>query len=213
MPQTGEGGPDNFTIYHGGSMQGFTSCVYLLPGTETAIIALRNSTGLCDACDWIPWPIIHELSGPGRTNIDFTELATEAAMTGTELADRINDELEKRREKDTQPLELKAYTGRYWNQLRNFHIEVSVDNDGDLRMTLQSVKDESCKLRHYHHNSFVWNVAHDETAKQGRFKTRPWVSYLIEFQCGEGSEADGLRWKYDADLESPALFSLEEGSR
>lgn len=45
MPQIGEGGPDNFTIYHGGSMQGFTSCVYLLPGTETAIIALQNSTG------------------------------------------------------------------------------------------------------------------------------------------------------------------------
>ncbi|CAG1996769.1 unnamed protein product [Fusarium graminearum] len=51
--------------------------------------------------DWIPQLIIHELSGPGRTNIDFTELATEAAKTGTELADKINDELEKRREKDT----------------------------------------------------------------------------------------------------------------
>ncbi|KAM0541928.1 hypothetical protein ACHAO7_010229 [Fusarium culmorum] len=213
MPQIGEGGPDNFTIYHGESMQGFTSCVYLLPGTETAIIALQNLTGLCDACDWIPQLIIHELSGPGRTNIDFTELATEAAKTGTELADRINDELEKRREKDTQPLELKAYTDRYWNQLRNFHIDVSFDDDGDLHMTFQGMKDESYKLRHYHHNSFVWNVSHDETAKQGRFQTRPWVSYLIEFQCGEGSEADGLRWKYDADLESLTLFSLEEGFR
>ncbi|KAM0297351.1 hypothetical protein ACHAPM_009884 [Fusarium culmorum] len=172
-----------------------------------------NLTGLCDACDWIPQLIIHELSGPGRTNIDFTELATEAAKTGTELADRINDELEKRREKDTQPLELKAYTDRYWNQLRNFHIDVSFDDDGDLHMTFQGMKDESYKLRHYHHNSFVWNVSHDETAKQGRFQTRPWVSYLIEFQCGEGSEADGLRWKYDADLESLTLFSLEEGFR
>ncbi|CAF3537146.1 unnamed protein product [Fusarium graminearum] len=105
--------------------------------------------------DWIPQLIIHELSGPGRTNIDFTELATEAAKTGTELADRINDELEKRREKDTQPLELKAYTGRYWNQLRNFHINVNVDNNGDLRMTFQGMQDESYKLRHYHHNSFV----------------------------------------------------------
>ncbi|QPC78178.1 hypothetical protein HYE68_008930 [Fusarium pseudograminearum] len=213
MPQIGKGGPDNFTIYHGGSMQGFTSCVYLLPGTETAIIALQNSTGLCDACDWIPQLIIHELSGPGRTDIDFEELATDAAKTGKELADRINDELEIRREKDTQPLELKAYTGRYWNQLRNFHIDVSVDNYGDLHMTFQGMKDESYKLRHFHHNLFAWNVSHDETAKQGRFQTRPWLSYLIEFQCGEGSEADGLLWMYDVELEAPALFSLEEGSR
>ncbi|CAF3474023.1 hypothetical protein SNK03_010691 [Fusarium graminearum] len=213
MPQIGQGGPNRLTIYHGGSMQGFTSCVYLLPETETAIIALQNSTGLCDACDWIPQLIIHELSGPGRNNIDFKELATKAAKTGTELANKINDELEKRQEKDTKPLELKAYMGRYWNQLHNFHIDVSVDNDGDLRMTLQGMKDESYKLRHYHHNSFVWNVSHNETAKQGRFQTRPWVSYLIEFQCGEGCACDGLRWKYDVELESPALFSLEDGSR
>ncbi|KAM0229100.1 hypothetical protein ACHAPO_010255 [Fusarium lateritium] len=165
MPQIGEGGPNRLTIYHGGSMQGFTSSVYLLPETEMAIIALQNSSGLCDACDWIPQLIIHQLSGTGRKHIDFEELATQAAKTGTQLADGINDELEKRREKDTKPLELRAYTGKYWNALRSFHIDVGVDKDGNLQMTLQGMRDESFKLRHYQHNSFVWNMSHDETAK------------------------------------------------
>jgi hypothetical protein len=157
--------------------------------------------------------MIYQPSGPGRKNIDFKELATNAARTGTELAERINDELEKGREKDTKPLELKVYTGRYWNQLHNFRIDVCIDDEGHLRMTLQGMEDESYKLRHYHHNSFVWNVSDDETAKQGCFQTRPWLSDLIKFECGEGNPPDGLRWKYDVELESPALFSLEEGSR
>ncbi|EKJ75887.1 hypothetical protein FPSE_04067 [Fusarium pseudograminearum CS3096] len=213
MPEIGAGSPNRLTIYHGGSMQGFTCCVYLLPETETAIIALQNSTGLGDACDWISQMIINQLSGPGRKHMNFKRLAYMAARKGTKLADWINIHLKNRRGKGTKPLELKAYTGKYWNQLHNFHIDVSVDDDGDLLMTFQGMKDESYKLRHHHHDSFVWNLSHDETAKQGRFQTRPWVSYLIEFDCGDESGADGLRWKYDADHESPAFFSLEEGSR
>ncbi|OBS20370.1 hypothetical protein FPOA_06743 [Fusarium poae] len=111
--QIGEGGPNRLIIYHGGSIQGFTSVVFLLPETKTAIITLQNSTRLRYACDWIPKMMIYQLSGPGLKHIDFKELATNAARTGTELADRVNDELEKGREKDTKPLEFKAYTGRY----------------------------------------------------------------------------------------------------
>ncbi|KAF9770016.1 hypothetical protein IL306_012483, partial [Fusarium sp. DS 682] len=72
------------------------------------------------------------------------------------------------------------------------------------------IENETYELRHYHHHSWTWNVSHNETAKQGRFPTRPWMSYLIEFDCGETDEAQSLRWMYDEDLPEPAVFSLED---
>ncbi|KAF5578012.1 beta-lactamase transpeptidase [Fusarium pseudocircinatum] len=50
MPLIGQGVPGQLALYHGGSIQGFNTAVYLLPETETAIIAMQNSSGLGDAC-------------------------------------------------------------------------------------------------------------------------------------------------------------------
>ncbi|KAI5457328.1 beta-lactamase/transpeptidase-like protein [Mariannaea sp. PMI_226] len=215
MPLVGQGAPSRVAVYHGGSMQGATSAVYLLPETETAVIALQNSTGICDPCDWISQLVIHTLSEADARGIDFEALATTAAKSGTMLAAKIEAALEERRKKDTKPLELKAYTGRYWNDIKSFHIDITVhDDDGGLYMRFQSMESETYKLRHYHDDSWVWNAPHNETAKQGRFQTRPWASYEVGFDCGaERSGAKSLQWKYDAELEAPGIFVLEEGSR
>ena len=94
-------------------MQGVTTAVYLLPKTETAIITLQNSTRLGDACDWISQLILHTLSREEGQDIDFEKLATTARETSTTLASKIESTLEEKHEKNTKPLELKAYVGRY----------------------------------------------------------------------------------------------------
>ncbi|KAM0080956.1 hypothetical protein ACKRZS_006886 [Fusarium odoratissimum] len=78
-------------------IQGFNTAVYLIPEAETAIIAMQNSSGLGDACDWIPQMVIHKLSGSTKT-IEFPQLATVAAKAAPGFSEKIQDELQKRRE-------------------------------------------------------------------------------------------------------------------
>lgn len=63
------------------------------------------------------------------------------------------------------------------------------------------------------HTTWTWNVSHDETAKLGRYLNRPWISYIIEFDCEENKDAHVLLWKYDEEHPEPGVFVLEEGSR
>ena len=56
-------------------------------------------------------------------------------------------------------------------------------------------------------------MSYNETARQGRFQTQPWVSYKVEFDCGAGKAAESLLWIYDAEYPAPGVFILEEGSR
>jgi hypothetical protein len=42
MPVIGQGAPGQLTMYHGGSIQGFNTAVYLLPKIETAILPMQN---------------------------------------------------------------------------------------------------------------------------------------------------------------------------
>ncbi|CZR43676.1 uncharacterized protein FPRO_07407 [Fusarium proliferatum ET1] len=172
---------------------------------------MQNSSALGDACDWIPQMIMHKLSG-STERIDFLHFATVAARAALSLPAKIEDELEKTREKGTRHLNLETYAGHYWNTLYNFRIDVSVWN-GRLYMTFQGTVNETYELRHYHHHSWTWNMSHDETAKQGRYPTRPWISYIVEFDCGENEEAQALLWKYDEEHPEPGVFVLEEGSR
>ncbi|KAF5718742.1 beta-lactamase family [Fusarium mundagurra] len=211
MPVIGQGGPGQLVLYHGGSIQGFNTAVYLLPEAETAIIAMQNSSGLGDACDWIPQMIIHKLSG-STESIDFPHFATVAANAALSLPVKIDDELGKRQERGTRHLDLEAYTGRYWNALHNFRIDVSIRH-GRLYMTFQGIVNETYELRYYHQHSWTWNVSHNETANLGRYPTRPWISYIIEFDCMESEEARALLWKYDEEHPEPGVFVLEEGSR
>ncbi|SCO46630.1 uncharacterized protein FFMR_08638 [Fusarium fujikuroi] len=211
MPVIGQGAPSQLTLYHGGSIQGFNTAAYLLPETETAIIAMQNSSGLGDACDWIPQIIMHTLSG-STERIGFLHLATVAVRAALSLPEKIDDELETRRERGTRHMNLEAYTGRYWNALQNFRIDVKILN-GRLSMTFQGILNETYELRHYHHHLWTWNVSHNETAKQGRYPTKPWISYIIELDCGENKEAQVLLWKYDEEHPEPGVFRTPYSGR
>jgi len=209
MPVIGEGAPSRLVVYHGGSMQGFTASVYLLPETETAIFALQNSTGLCDPCDWVPQLLIETIFGTQNGKVNFEQLAGTAAATGAGLADRVQKQLEQARKPGTKPRKLVDYVGKYWNRARSFNINVTVDEDGELYMCFQNVQDETYKLWHYHDDVFVWNQSHNETAKRGRFQTRPLASYKIAFESADqnkDSKIDRLRWMFDETHPAPGVF-------
>ncbi|KUJ12381.1 putative D-aminoacylase [Mollisia scopiformis] len=192
MPVIGQAAASRLVVYHGGSMQGFTSAVYLLPETETAIFALQNLTGLCDPCDWMPQLLIETIFGAPNIRVDFEHLAKIAAKTGAGLADRIQSQLEQ--------------------ALKSFYISVFIQEDGGLYMCFQDVQNETYRLRHYHYDVFIWNESHNETAKRGRFQTRPVVSYEIGFESAgqtEDGRIDRLRWIFDETHPTPGTFIRE----
>lgn len=214
MPTIGKNAASRLVVYHGGSMQGFTSSVYLLPETETAVFALQNSTGLCDPCDWAPQLVMQTIFGREGDSVDFEKSAKIAAANGAGLADAIEKRLQQEREPGTKPQKLTAYVGRYRNKANTFCIDIAVQGDGELYMCFQGVENETYRLRHYHRDIFVWNLSHNETARQGRFQTRPLCSYKIEFHSLDGQAGDGkmnhLSWMYDESLLEPPVFLREE---
>ncbi len=69
---------------------------------------------------------------------------------------QIEKQLEKERELGTKPREPIAYVGSYWNSVRSFHINITVQADGELYLCFQGLQNETYRLRHYHHDVFVW---------------------------------------------------------
>ena len=207
LPVVGEGAPSRLVLYHGGSLQGIASAVYLLPESNTAIVAMQNSNGFFDGSDWASQHLIETIFG-AENPVNFEALATEASMSGRGLADDIERELQKGRQKGTKARDLQSYVGTYDNPSNTFHIKVQFEN-GKLSISLQSMSSETYELRHYHHDEFVWNEDYDATAKRGRFQTRPAISYKIKFtsQSGEdGAPINCLEWSYDAYLREPVQF-------
>lgn len=216
MPIIGKNAASRLVVYHAGSLQGFTSSVYLLPETETAVFALQNSTALCDPCDWIPQLVMQTIFGHGRDLIDFEKFAKTAAATGAGLADAIEKQLQYERLAWSKPKlqKLTAYVGRYRNKANTFHIDIVLKEDGELYMCFQGLENETYRLRHYHGEVFVWNLSHNETARQGRFQTLPHCSYKIAFHSVAYQEGGGkinhLSWMYDDALLEPPVFVREE---
>ncbi|KAH6679585.1 hypothetical protein B0J14DRAFT_649972 [Halenospora varia] len=52
-PIVGKGGPLQLAIYHHGSMPGSTSCVIMIPETDTIIIVLQDSLAPLDTADFV----------------------------------------------------------------------------------------------------------------------------------------------------------------
>ncbi|KAI9155033.1 beta-lactamase family [Paramyrothecium foliicola] len=88
---------------------------------------------------------------------------------GASLAAKLNTQLEARREHGTKPRDLSVYVGRYWNEPKTFHINISLHEEG-LRMAFQSIDNETYKMRHYHHDVFIWNLSHNEMLAKADFK-------------------------------------------
>jgi hypothetical protein len=94
MPIIDHGQPSQLVVYHGGSMQGFTSTVHLLPEPEISIFALQNSTAFCDPYDWILQALVETIDSRSQlSTVDFEELAKVPAATGAGLADEVERKL------------------------------------------------------------------------------------------------------------------------
>ncbi|KAM0491379.1 hypothetical protein ACHAP8_010646 [Fusarium lateritium] len=188
---------------HAGNNIGCSSTVYMMPELDVGIVVLGNSLGHCDATDWA-CQILIETYLNRSSAIDFYSFITLSSLRGRSAIERVQETLEKEREPSEPPKNLRAYTGYYWHESRQFYIEVSLDPNGKLAMLLQGRVDEKYTLHYYHRQTFVFNETFDQVVDRGQW-CRPYSFYTIDF-IWHDREVVALRWRIDDTQEEGYSF-------
>ncbi|KAI9853910.1 MAG: hypothetical protein M1813_001625 [Trichoglossum hirsutum] len=206
-PIVGMGKPSRLALYHQGNIPGFATFCAVFPETESAVVVLTNSMALNDAVKWIGELLIENLFD---NNVDpniYVELSKTTAEMGASVMSDILKELTDSRTVKHPLRRPHAYTGRYYNSIRNFFIDILYE-DGELRISFMGHGLDSFSLEPYQEDSFFWNMTHNEIVRRGRYTDFPKEYYIVKFGCnGKGgaaeradSEMNCLWWKHEEDL-------------
>ncbi|KAJ4369989.1 hypothetical protein N0V83_005753 [Neocucurbitaria cava] len=208
-PIIGTGASPCLVIYHHGNIPGGATVVNLLPETQSAVIVLSNASAPVDIADYAAQILIERLLDVPKP-VDFVALAREHVRKTFKQASDVKVELDRNRQLGTSPKALSSYVGRYWNELRNWCIDISVRN-GELNMAFQGLDTETFELRHYHHDTFEWWMSWDDSCRRAREAIGVASFWLIEFEFEDG-RASRLLWAMDpavSESKEPFYFDGE----
>lgn len=204
FPLLGESYPGRLALWHGGNMPGTTAAICLLPETQTAVVVLQNSLGLCDAADLILQALVDTIF-TGSPQQDYVSLASACVDSSIRRMDDVEKTLREERIIGTHPRDLMSYTGGYSNVIGNWYINIGVA-DEVLYLEFLGLEDERYLLRHYHYDMFVWNLSYDDLVRRGQYIRHAYF-YRLEFETGEGSDAIvRLRWRHDPNVPEGEVF-------
>ncbi|KAJ5640986.1 Protein flp [Penicillium herquei] len=179
LPLLGKESPSMLCFYHQGSTAGYYSNIALFPETKSAIVVLANSIPLTDFPDTATQSIaqvLFDFPDP----VDFVEFTKDVSVKLIGQYKQQAAAISARRRLDTRKLPLEEYTGRYWNELKNFVLDIRVGADSDtldLFSKAMSVNDEDI---------FEWSLSLDEEAERGRYHIPDVDYFLIHFQSDQG---------------------------
>ena len=197
LPTAGHGSKE-VIFYHQGSMVGYTSMLFLIPRTESAIIVLSKSISLNDCTDWVGQTILEALLDVKEPN-DYIKYAQESADAHIAKFPAMRVSLEASRIPHTQPKKLDAYAGRYYNEIRDFFIEITINHRlNSLQLAFQGLDSQVWAMEHYHHDSFLWLMTRDEAASRAKFTINPETLYKFDFQTDRHGVVDSLLWAHDS---------------
>ena len=204
MPIAGRGTQD-LVIYHQGSTAGYTSSLFLVPRTQSAIIVLSNSISKNDASDWVGQTLLEALLDVKRTN-NYIGYAAESAQAHIAKFPAMRKSLQANKIRDTAPTyELEAYGGRCHNVMHSFFHDVLMTNGNTdpskktLEVAFQGLDSQVWPMEHYNYDDFLWLMTRDEAVRRGRFTYNPETLYQFQFVPDDRGAVVSLMWKHDAD--------------
>lgn len=194
LPELGGKSPSVLALYHQGSTVGYYSSILLFPESYSAIVVLTNSIALCDAADIIGQAYaqaIFDFKDP----IDYIGYTRKASKRLVSIYRNLGDTVEKDRKPNTLHHSLDSYTGRFWNKLHNFVLEVRrhATNPELLQFAFQGLDTQTYDLRHLADETFEWTLSLNEETKRARYHTWEPEFYKIIF-ISDGTNIDALRW-------------------
>jgi hypothetical protein len=183
---------------HQGDVPGYTCNLYLVPGSDSAVVVLSNGTGWSDATDWIAQDIIQTLHAL-QPSIDFLELSRQASdmyASGYEKGYKVP--LRENRVTGTPLPRLNELVGSY--VLPNYEsisldIAQNTENPSRLRATVNKQADQVWELWHYNYDVFCYlPETFDDCLRRG-FPPTSWEESLVSFRRNSERVPDSLSLK------------------
>lgn len=198
MPIIGCGTGPTQIAYHNGNMPGALSSVHIIPDTHTAIVVLANSLPFSDVPDWVGGLLLEAVLDTPEPN-DFVALATEARATAIAKPLETYELMEKAQKKGTPVKPLEEYVGKYYNNIGNFYLEVSVRGNG-LRICVQGFDNTCYDLHHYENDTFAWDCNREAEMQKVMFPTWYEGIHKFHFATGPDKKIDRTVWSYGRDV-------------
>ncbi|RSL61405.1 hypothetical protein CEP53_005110 [Fusarium sp. AF-6] len=209
-PLVGLGAPSRLAIWHSGDIPGYQTHVTLLPETKQAVVVLTNSLSLNDGSRYINELVIEALLGNLDNAHNYTKLAQQSADLAMKRVKSIQRGLVDGRTRSEPCRPRHSYVGRYFNAVKNFFIDIGLNEEGKLYLSFMGKKRDTFELTTYQDDSFFWFLTHDEAAKLARYDGYGEDFYILSFRSTSRDKAviDGLWWKHEPSL--PVLGELFE---
>ena len=200
--------------HHTGNLPGFQASAFLIPETQSAVVALTNSVAFGDPTDFITQRLLGILIGE-KPNEQLVPLAKAARDSALNLYPKLQAHLLKGRTgKANRPAE--AYRGHYWNAARNFCLTILPQpGGGRLLMKVQDVPRTSYLLQPYDGDTWWWPPdREDELLNKGMWAQQNPGFHLISFGTGTTSgRVDRLEWQHDLTADPETFVRRDEKPR
>ncbi|CAF3526023.1 unnamed protein product [Fusarium graminearum] len=204
----GRESPRRFFIGHQGNANGYSSAMYLFPGTKSAVVALTNGGNLGDAADFAAKVMIQALFD-AKPSIDYLELAQEEADLHRQWHMQLLVDWLAHSDVMQKEAELHEYVGNYlWS---NVTVNIFIcEEKNRLALTINGNQDSRCNLEFYAKDVYSFTPrTRDEWLYKGMMDWEHYFVGNVHFRRGPTGVVNGLNWQYEPD-EKPAEFERQQ---
>ncbi|KAH8125877.1 hypothetical protein FP744_10009155 [Trichoderma asperellum] len=141
----------------------------------------------------------------------YLNTAITASKNTIESVNAVHKELLAGKTIDQPTRDITAYTGRYYNVIENFFIDI-IEIDGRIQVAYMGSSNDTFDLIPYESDSFFWWFDFNESAKRARLPGYPKEYFILKFSCPSTSswlrsrtdvEMGCLTWKHEFQLAGP----------
>lgn len=206
LPPYGAGLAGLEVFHQAGLALGHMGAMYLVPSTETAVVALTNSQPLMDPTDFAAQLALAAVLGQEPV-VDFIKMA-KLARTMTLENYKVLENVVAKGKTDVPPTKpLTAYEGDYYNAIHSLVLSVAVASDGRGLSVKMQRGSTGFALLPYDGDTFYWLVdREEEMCNKGMwgFMYKDW--HLFRFEINSDGLVEKLLWRHDPYLASPEVF-------
>ncbi|KAL7942263.1 beta-lactamase/transpeptidase-like protein [Trichoderma barbatum] len=183
-----------------GYIPGNAGFIALFPETTTAVVVLGNSAGLTDAMKLLGQIVVETVLGNKVDAAAYVEAAKAASRNNVLWPNYVHQELLDGQTHDSPKRSSSAYTGRYYNAIENFFIDIN-EVEGKLQVAYMGSNRDTFNWEHYQTDSFFWWIDYDETVKRARLSGFPKEYFILSFGC----PSKPTRWSIGTDVKMGCL--------
>lgn len=192
-------------FHHSGTAMGNIGSLFLVPSSQSAVVAFANSQPLMDPTDFVAQLALSVLldEAPRVNFVKAAELARSVTFQNYKKLERLIAQ----GKTDTPPRKpLSAYQGDYYNAIHNLVLRVTA-NDNGLHVTIQD-EYTGFALKPYDGDMFYFPVnREEEMCVKGMFGFMYEDWHLFRFKISANNEVESVSWRHDPYLASPEVFT------